>query len=235
MNDPALPASLAAEVRELRRRLAALERAARMPHTSMRGGSFRLLREDTGGVLFQFGATVDGNSTPVYGVAGYDADGVTVSAWNQATRGRVYPNEQAQWIQPALVTVATTAWTKVAGVRLFGLDNDALLADAPVITDPATTAEVRIFDEFTGAATAAVTVPANANGRAYFRWRHPFTVGWGDPLDAGTVGFSAFLAWQVRRTTGTGNVYAYPPEGLLVTSSSYITPAPQTNGGGTFA
>lgn len=55
MPDPALPASLAAELAELRRRLDAVERSPRLPNSSIRGGALTILNEDGTDVVVKVG------------------------------------------------------------------------------------------------------------------------------------------------------------------------------------
>lgn len=215
--DPQLPLDKrdAERLAAIEARLAALEGAAPTTRSTQIGGSFKL-ENPSGQTVFLFG-DVSGIITEPgqqFGVEALDSLGSIALWWSDTTRGLVYPAEQHQWYVPVAQTVTSGTFVAVAEAELFMPQGDVLYATAAIITPAATTAEVRIA-ALTGEATDPVAVPASSSGLVVFRWLHPFSVGM---FDSAHPRFNPTVQWQVRRTTGVGNVSAFPPRALTICS-----------------
>jgi hypothetical protein len=150
------------------------------------------------------GATEPG----AYGVIVNDADGTTPRLWIDET-GIRSPFLASPFVAAddyKAVTSGTYVITHRAQVEL--ITSPGLYVWVTAASDPGTTGEVRLRNNFTGATTEAVTIPAGSSGTVQqFRWLH------GSDLNEGPIVFEV----QARRTAGTGNLNVYRPPSLTLT------------------
>ena len=231
--DPAMPPSLAAELRELRDRVSKLERLPRLPFSSMRGGSTQLL--DTDGTprwvagQWTFSAVSDdggGNSVVGgYGVAEFDPTGALLRGNVDGIHGQIFPSVPLVLHQPARQLITSASFISA----YEGSDQDPVCDVVKVVgavqTDAGTTAELRLASD--AHQTATLAVPAGTNAFYQFTWLHPAEVGLGDTRTGREN--RLFVSLQARRTAGTGNLTLFPPQISELVSSWLITEA-ATNG-----
>lgn len=225
---------------KMERRLAALEGASSMQATAQRGGEFKLMDAAGGHSLLRFGTFTDavaGIPNPKYGVMGKSGGAVGHEAvslyWTDEDEGLAYPHEQLAWQVPTAQTITSGTFVNVAEAELFMPQGDVIFATGAIICAVGTTAEVRIAQSNgPGEVTTPVAIPSGANSIVQFSWLHPFSVGWGDQS---TTNYFPFIQWQVRRTSGAGNVTAYPPRSLIVAAQRFFPQATAAGGGILFA
>jgi hypothetical protein len=223
------------EIANLRSRIEKLERSPRLPNSSQRGGTQKLLAPDGATVLFEFGEFVDEFAEDRYGLALRDSVGNPAFVVDELQIGRVYPGEHHQWSVQTSQNIATASWVNVASTEIQFPALSCIVAQARVTTPATTTAQVRIFDPFwppVGLGTTAVTVPASSDGIVRFVWQHPYTVGW-DVAAPELVDAVTRLHWQVTRASGAGTIQAYPPWNFYFVSNRAVRDE-ATTGGGTF-
>jgi hypothetical protein len=234
MSDPTLPPSLAAELADLRRRLDALERSPRLPSSSIRGGTFRFL-DSLGNPRFvlgnaKFDGTV-GGVTDAYGVFTFGDGGTVIAAAREGGRGQLYPTSPIPIHTPAPIAVTSATFVGVYESGIQKPHLEVVSVQMYVITDAATTGEVRLNDSYSGTTTAVASVPASAAGYARFEWLHPAKCGLYDtrPGRLGSLGVDV----HARRVTGTGNVTVYTPR-IAELSSLYLIPTATADGNPSF-
>jgi hypothetical protein len=218
------PDSLYTELQEIKARLHALETAPRMPHVTQKGGSY-ILKNDSGEVLFTFGAYVGPAGDTEFGVNMLDNKADAVLAITDGVDGMLYPTNWGQWYDPTPATVTSGSFVSLREARVFYPNHDGLHFTAPLQVPAGTTAEVQVYSlSSAGVISNVLSVAGAFNGTVSCWWRHPFTVGWGDnrPGRSGDV----LIAYQVRRSAGAGNVTAYPPRSLDWTSTRFLPSAP---------
>lgn len=207
MADPALPASLAAELADLRRRLDAVERSPRLPNSSIRGGALTIL-DDAGDIVAQVGDFVGPDGAPDTGLH-FPNDRVGMSQEHGLFRPRLQVEARTLNVtQNTTSGTFSTLWQFVTRSMASGVEVTFACA-----TDAATSAELRLEVIRSGGGTsysAVKTVPAS-NPSTYFTWlldlraiTNPVTIG--QPL---------FLNVQARRTGGAGTVYVFQPPPMV--------------------
>jgi hypothetical protein len=232
MNDLTLPASLAAELADLKRRLANLERSSALSVSAIQDGRLRILDGDNVEVG-RLGKLEDGT----YGVAFLDADGaervrlgqrgggefgiaalndegtITFDVGNEGlTRPAIMLPISAVGSTSIVVTNAT--FTDTYQTFFGAVTHDALRLEVLVQTAVGTTAEVRLTESAGLAQTSAVAIPSGNNSvRTQFNWAPGWTVG--DLLNIQ-------VKVQARRTSGAGNVNVYIPDYAFLAGASLI-------------
>lgn len=235
--DPAMPPSLAAELRDLRERISKLERLPKLPFSSTKGGSLTLLDED-GNVRWVAGNVtlnnIDGSKAPGYGVFNTDAQGEFLSGQSSAFRGWLYPIEQLAMHDPTAKTVTSAGFVDLFETQMDNPSREVVQIEGAINTDAGTTAQIRLRDGVSGNVTGTITVPAGSNGFYQFYWLHPATCGLGDKR-AQTEGRAPtiFLILEALRVSGSGNVRVFPPV-VAQLSSRWLVPEADTNGNPTF-
>lgn len=236
MPDPALPPSLAAELAELRRRLDALERSPRLPWSSSQGGSLRVIDPTQALRLLAGNVTFDGSIggvTDAYGVFAYGDDQTLAAGVRQGDRGLAYPTRSVPMSDPAAaITVTSAGFVDTWAGAVNAPGSEVATVVVGVATDAGTTGEVQLYDIYSASGTNAAVVGSSANGYARFEWLHPATTGLYDSR-AGRAQ-TLRLAVRARRTSGTGNLYLYPPATAELTSR-YLVPTAATTGNPSFA
>ena len=176
------------------------------------------LRDRAGNTRAFFGDFDDPDSGNRYGMSLYDSKGDVVLAVDADREGLVYPQAFAQWQVPTMQTITSGTFVEVAEVYIQNLNHDVIYTDGAIIVDAATSAEVRIRESNSGATTNTLTVAGSANGSVVCEWLHPFSVGWGDS----NPDLSVWLKYEVRRTAGVGNVYVFPPRGIVLGNRAFF-------------
>lgn len=233
MSDPTIPSSLVGELREIRRRLDALERSPQIPFSSTRGGAFTFRDDDDGLPRWAMGNVdleggLDSSQSAVYGVLGFDDAGAITYAQQQGTRGRIYPAQPfPMHLDSTPETITSATFQDLWIGRLNRPALDVLLVQCPVVTDSATTGQIRLLDLRNNNTTAAFTVPVSTSGFVRFAWVHPATIGMNDPVTPGHP--NLVVRVQARRASGAGLFAVFPPVEAEVTSS-FIEPDAAING-----
>lgn len=229
MPDPAMPPDLAARLRDIETRLSKLERLPRLPSSSTRGGSLRLLddagttRWAAGNVLFDGSI---GDSTTGYGVFEFDDQGAMIRAQATGYRGQIYPAMPFPMHDPTPKAVTSPTFTGVFEARIQFPIHEVLSVQVAVQTDADTTGEVRLSTLGAAHTTAALPLPAATNSFAVFEWLHPAMCGLFDPRSGREVNLQVSL--DLRRTGGTGQVRAFAPIVSELTSLWFIPTASAT-------
>jgi hypothetical protein len=207
------------------RRLEALERGRRMPFTVQRGGTWEL-RSEGGDTRMFFGDFTDPDGSTRYGVSILDGNGYPAFLADEDQPGAVWPMDSTSWVVPTPQTLTSGSFIAVSETQVVGLNGDVFYATGALIVDASTIAQCRVIDVISGQATATIEVNGGGggvNGNLTLAWEHPFLVGYQNG-----VGANVFLAWQIRRSAGGGNIVAYPPRGLLIGNQRFL--APSVNG-----
>lgn len=228
--DPTLPADLAAEVKELKRRLDNLERSPRLPFSSTRGGAF-IFQDTSGNVRRAMGnVTLDGSIggiTAAYGDFLYGDGGAIIIMAREGDRGVVYPDLDIPLHSPASVNVTSgtfqTLWESYTNFPA----HEVIHIEMAVQSDAGTTGEIRLIENASNQVTSVASIPAAYNGVVGFEWLHPAPTGLYDPRVRPAANMA--LGVQVRRTAGAGNVIAFPPRQAHY-SSKFMHPNAATNG-----
>lgn len=216
-------------MREMERRISALERSARLPFSSTKGGAFEFL-DDANTDRFalgnvDFAATVD--TTPLaggYGTFIFDEHGAMVLGQQDGHRGLLYPSIPFPMHDSAAKTTNSATFISLYEGRDQGPVSDVLKVSGAVQTDADTTAQIRLN---TGtSATSVLSLPAGTNGAYAFEWLHPSTTGIGDPRSGREDHLFVFL--EARVTGGTGIVRVFPPQVAEIVSSWRIPTASTT-------
>lgn len=195
---PSTPeAQLQAKLQELERRLLALETAPRATSTSQRGGSFDLLDED-GNLLMTFGNYRRGAFND-YGFRLLTTSGATTIESNiNGLEAPQIPLNVYKANDYVIVTSATftVTWHAVASL----LVSDTVIWGGAIAADAGTTGEARL--RYAGGSNLSSVIPLPAGEITYAAWNllHQHPLG---------GGFDVTL--EVRRTSGTGNIYVYSP------------------------
>jgi hypothetical protein len=231
MPDPTLPPSIAAEIADLKRRIANLERSPRLPFSSTRGGAFVFqdnsgkVRRAQGGVNFD--GTIGGVTT-AYGDFQYGDGGTVISAAREGDRGIVYPDMQMSFHEPIQKAVTSASFVTLWEAYTDFPEHEVLYVEFAVQSDSGTTGEIRLFENKRNIASSVASIPAAYNGAVSFEWVHPATVGLydqSDPLAQNNLN----VAIQVRRVSGAGNVSPFAPRNQRLTSK-FLHPNANTNG-----
>lgn len=233
------PSNLLAEIAELKRRLAALETAPRLPQSSIQDGRIAILEAD-GDERAVFGRfrTADGVTgdftgpfaePPLYGFTVLDADGNTVVYYmgtdafyvsdvngtpliyaKSAEAGFAAPEFHTGWQGLTYTSTTSASFTTIFQSGVGGLFHDAVLARVAAYCDADTTGEIRV-SVLGGASSAAKALTTSATVYS-LAWQHQ------DNLGAG--GTATFLI-EARRTGGAGKVYVRPDSQLIHRNSDY--------------
>lgn len=222
MHDPTIPRNLADTLRDITRRLSALERSPQLPNSSMRGGSTRLLDND-GNVLWAAGNVnfVGAVGGDAYGAFTFDTAGAMVDGAATGFRGRIYPSTPISLHSSAAVTITSSSFVSVFEGGVQNPDGDVYQIIGAVETSSGTTGEVRLTMGSTH--SAVLSVPASTNKFYEFDWEHPSTSGINDPR-AGREQAGIVIV-EARRVSGTGSVFLLPPQTSEITSSFIVTGA----------
>lgn len=232
--DPVLPPSLAAEVADLKRRLANLERSPSIPFSSSRGGVF-VFRDNAAAPKprFELGnASLAGTGLPSgnqYGVfARGDEAGIALML-REGSRGLISPSLPVSFVDRdssnAIIVTSSTFVETHESYILFP-SHEVLTARVIVSTDASTTAEVRLINLDTDSVTDSLTVSASTTKIVVFDWLVETSVGLYDQ-HAHSSNLLA-VATQVRRASGAGNVRVRPA--LATLTSKFLVPAAAANG-----
>lgn len=211
------PRSIETILRDLERRLHAVENANPARFTTITEGS-TIVKELDGTILARFGNFNGPDMAPAVGVSLYDSDGRTVLAIDGSHEGLHYPHIQAGWTVPTAQSITSGAFVTVAEAGVYETTHDCFFFQAAIVVPGATTAEVRVHDASTGVDTNVLTVGAGASGTVTCQWIHPFSIGWGD-TDPDTA---PLLQYQVRRASGAGTISAFPPRQLVFVNRSFL-------------
>lgn len=200
MLDPAMPDPTgAAELRDLRRRIEALERANKLLASSIVGGSL-IVKDDDAVEIVRLGRLV----------SGFDGLRVQTAALEPVLeadqeRGTVVPWLMSPWYGStgwSLITTSATMQTlwETATELLFSY---SVLFRVRVKCAAATTGEIQIVHAQTSTVMGGTTkaIPAASDAFYEFRYIH------GISMNSGPHTFQL----QARRTSGAGNVEVYNP------------------------
>lgn len=213
-------------------RLNRLNRSPRLPQSSQRGGSQKLLAPD-GTILFEFGDYIDTDMEERYGVVLYDDVGNIVQATDENAKGLLWPGDNTQWGTTTPVDVTSGVFVNNWSVNAVGLNGDAMVSQGVmIIADGATTGEVRMH-YFGRQGEIEISGYSNVVNISYgsilwqWRWLHPFNVGLLPQAEFEDNLVSVWL--EVRRTAGTGTISVYRPRMLWVGNSSVLPTASEAN------
>lgn len=233
MPDPTLPPSLAAELGDLKRRLANLERSPSIPFSSSRGGVFSFRdnaatpkpRFELGNANLIAGGLPSGNQ---YGVFARGDDAGIALMLREGNRGLISPSLPVPFVDRAGGAIIVTSGTFVETHESYILfpAHEVLSVRVTVTTDAGTTAEVRLINFDTNTVTDSLTVQASTTQIVRFDWLHETSVGLYDQHAHSSTLLS--VATQVRRASGAGNVSVRPALGTL--TSTFLVPAAAANG-----
>lgn len=203
MPDVPQPESLGSYVADLERRIRLLESAPRLKNAS--------ISDETNTERVLLGRFEDGD----FGVEVRNSTGASV--FKVGAAGQIYPRQQ-MYVTRGNDYVIVTSGTYVSAweVMMPYATADAVQIDITISTDAATTADLYISCNVP-ATSAVVNVPAFTSQNYAFAWAVPGLVV-GDQ--------SVFFQIMVRRTSGTGNVYAYVPLNAFMTSAGSINATP---------
>lgn len=234
--EPTMPPSLAAEIRDLKRRLDNLERSQRLPFSSTRGGAFLFLdnngstRRALGNVAFD--GSVGAGATEGYGDYVYGDDGAVILAAQQGDRGLVYPTQPIPMLPITSITVTSGTYTGLFEHRYnVPLAYEVIRIQLAASTGAGTTGDIRLNDAVSGQSTAAASIPAASSKVVDFYWLHPAAIGLFDAAHAGSV---LHLSIQARLTGGAGGFSVFPPR-VKELCSVFLFPDAATDGNPTVA
>lgn len=216
--DPQDPnASFAERLRELERRISELEGARPAGNTTISQGTLRVIDADGDEVV---GVGLVDEALQDYGLyvladAGFPLFKIT------GDQGQIYPG-----VELAMLPVGSAAAVFVTA-GAFGVEfsrsvdtamADAFLIKVPWVTDAATTGEMRLRNDVGGGnSSSAVTLAANSGGVVVFSWLH------GQQIGSGPI----VPCVEVRRTSGAGNVYVWPPLEARMMNGARIDATPE--------
>lgn len=211
--------SLMATIRDLERRIRALESAPRIPHTSLSQGSL-IVYDENGDDVVTVGKLYNGK----YGLAvNTGPGGITFLS---DTDGLALPFYAAPFRiasgapdSSGAVKVTSTSFVTVYRTVIELLQWDAVRVRVPAQTNGAETGEVRLRNLSNGNVTAAVPV-SSAGGLFDFRWLHGGEVGTGP----------WFFAVEARVTSGTGVWVWNPDGGAVFYRGDFMIPPATTTG-----
>lgn len=228
--DPAMPADLYADLRDIKARLSKMERLSQLGQTSIDAGTLTL-RDSDGNVRVSIGdvdfsASVNDGTTNVaggYGIAMFDENGALLWGSFAGTRGRVYPSEQIPMHRPVAVSVTDSSFASIFEGTVQDPAGDVVKISGAVICPAGTTGEIRLSIAGTTHHTDALTIPGGTNAFYLFEWLHPVEVGIGGTQSATDKNGSLVL--EARRTSGTGTLSVFPPQIAEFVSSWLVTTA----------
>lgn len=230
--DPTLPPSLAAELADLKRRLANLERSPSIPFSSARGGVFTYL-DETGKPRFELGNVnlVAGLQVPAdqpYGVFARGDDAGIALMLREGNRGLVSPLLPVPFVnRDGGVTVTSATFVETHQSWVLFPAHEVIKVQVTVDCPAATTAEVRLINFATDETTNAFTVPANTSQVVTFDWLFSdVSVGLYDQHAHTAVDMTCVL--QARRASGAGNVIVHTPLGTM--TSKFLEPDASATG-----
>lgn len=206
------PGDVNADLAEIFRRLHALETASPMRRTSMTEGTTRFL--DGGG---QERVSVGIISTGDYGFEVMNEAGLPV--YRADSDGVSYPRQPLQMFKAGdYVSVASGTFTRTWNLVCSYATGDAVQVQVYLLADAATTGEAQLTVNLGGSPVTAIQAIPAASG-AYFEWK------WAPPgLVVGTGPIQVGL--EIRRTSGAGSVYAYPPNQAFHSTAAAIAATP---------
>lgn len=222
MSDPALPQDLLSEIRELKRRLTALERSPQLISSSIKGGTLRVYN-DSGVEFFTVGdVLIDGDTVTATGITMEDPSTGTPLFRISEDRGMTLPAIAYGWKEPNYSNSTTsTSWTNIWEARVENLHGDALRSDFVVnLTSGITTAEVKVVITSGPVETDAVEIDYATQAQWTFALR------WDHGKNLGTGPFVVQL--QARITAGSGTISVFQPYNLAI-QDGYVLSA--TSGG----
>lgn len=240
MADPALSPTLSRMIADIMRRLTAIERTARMPWSSSRGGAFKF--QTAGGDdmwvmgnvrLDPLTGTAEYAEDSAYGIFGFGGDSLILWA-QEGVPGRVYPMQDIPMSArsapsgteqpfPPWFTHASGAFVTGFRCDLYAPVADMLMLDVNVDVDTGSTAEVRLIEHFSGTATTPVTINPPDTRNVRWRWLHPATAGLYDGRSGRLT--DASFGVQTRVASGTGRVHMLPPSRATICSSLLFSTA----------
>lgn len=200
--------TLASWQKEVERRLHLLEAMPAIQNMSQKGGTFVLISPTTGKNMQLFGSF-----GAFYGEVIYDKDNSSMLMVRDDIAGLIKPDIPAPFHLPATQTITAGALGTVFEWEPRSLYHAVLQVRCKVITDGATTGEIRLRETVTGAITNTLTVPINTNKFASFDWLHSVVLG--DDLPGS--GASSFKI-EARRASGAGTFTVDMPIRAQMTS-----------------
>jgi hypothetical protein len=208
MPDPALPASLAAELADLRRRLDQLERSPRLQSSSISGGTLAI-RDDAGALVAQVGDFTGPDGAADTGFY-FPDDAVGVSRDHGLFRPRLQA-EPRRLNQFENVTGGTFSpvWQWVTSVLASGVR-----ASFAVWTPAGVTGEVRLKVTYATSSgdllsyTATKVIPADTGAVPLY---HTYLIDFRAITNPVPVGADVFVDVEARRTAGASAMVVYQP------------------------
>lgn len=191
-------------IAKLERQVEDLARAARMPHTSQRGGTFELL-DDAGRPVFYFGTFTRGVGGESYGVQGVTPDGAgpgtnpTVLEIDDDGLEAPFldiPFAKANDFVPVTSAAFVDVWVGNAALVVAR----AVIVNLTIGVDAGSTGQVRIV------AGPQVSASVNCPGGAFTNPSFAMLLE-DDSIGSGPLRVTV----EARRTAGAGNVNVYPP------------------------
>ena len=227
MPDPALPPSLAAEIADMKRRLAALERSPRLQSSDVMGGRLRVVDPDTGRPQAVIGDVSGAVGT---GPHWQDGDlglviqdphtGGDIVAMTR-DRGLVRPLLVHGWRTPnAQSSHSGTSWA----AQWEGIVDASALAVRVVVavgSSAGTTGQVRLSAPWTNA--SAVTTPRTVSGGPEYHVFDWDLGAWGATLGGNAVQ----ILVETRVTSGSGSITCWMPTHLIVTAPEMFFATPE--------
>lgn len=205
---PSTPeAQLADKLRDLERRLAALEGgSAPLSSSSMRGGTMRYLDDDGEGELAVFGNFGAEGVDLFKGFFMRDSDQVTVMATRSDQKGLVKPILPGQFVLASMTEPITSGSFGVAAYYTpMEVYHEVLRVVVFVDTPAATTAELRLVEAVSLRSTSTATTTAGTTNGIIFEWVHEVPKG-----DGGR--FQAQFQLHARRASGAGTIQVHQPD-----------------------
>lgn len=231
MSDPTLSPSLAAELADLKRRIANLERSPSIPFSSTRGGAFQFLDNNGKVRRAQGNVNLDGTIsgiTTAYGDFLYGDDGQVITAARAGERGIVYPDMQMSFHEPIQKNVSSGSFVGLWEAYTDFPEHEVLYVEFACSCNVGTTGEIRLFENKRNIATSVASIPSGFNGTVSFEWIHPATVGMYDHVDS-LAENNLNVVVEARRTSGAGTLNPFPPRNQRLTSK-FLHPNAATNG-----
>jgi hypothetical protein len=202
------PDDLTRRLREIERRLAALETAPRLKSAAMRNGLIEIV-DDVGTVRTRLGLLPNGD----YGVEAYNSDGIRV--FSVGDNGMARPAMILPWFDSFDLapprTITQGSFGSFFNTRAPFVSADGLVLSINVGTDVGTTGELRvtIFSTAGNVTSAVNTLGSGLGGGG--GGTGPRTLRWLHGLQLGVNDLTMSVQVELRRTGGAGNVYAVVP------------------------
>lgn len=193
-------------MRNMERRLAALESSVPLARSSMRGGSMRYLTDDADKELAIFGDFGAEGLDIFKGFLMRDSDQITVIGTRSDQKGLVKPVLPGQFaLASAVEPVTSGSFVQAAFYTPMEVYHEVLRVIVFITTPGGTTGEIKLVEGVSLRSTDVVTIPSGANGFARFEWIHEVEKG-----DNGR--FTCQFQLHCRRTAGAGTISVHQPD-----------------------